>query len=147
LLGFGPWNTPPTSAEQGLPVKLAVQKTRYRAGNVLEAAPLSKPKEGDCLQREQLAAWFAAVREIPNSVISATLPGLLLTGARHEELGALRWTDRDFQWNTLAIADKVEGEIRQADRGAGLAMRGLVQASLRDPFSGIVEIRVCSESH
>jgi integrase len=44
-------------------------------------------------------------------VISATLQGLLLTGARREELGALRCTDIDFRRNTLAIGDKVKGEI------------------------------------
>lgn len=62
----------------------------------------------DCLQREQLAPWFAAVRAINNPVISAYLQVLLLTGARREELAGLGWGDVDFQWKTIHIADKVE---------------------------------------
>lgn len=69
-----------------------------------------KAKEADSLQREQLPAWFAAVRAQGNPVQSAYLQGLLLTGARREELAGLRWQDVDFQWNALTIRDKVEGE-------------------------------------
>ena len=72
--------------------------------------PKARAKEADCLQREQLASWFAAVREIGNPVISAYLQGLLLTGARREELAWLTWADVDFQWKGMAIHDKVEGE-------------------------------------
>jgi len=64
----------------------------------------------DCLQREQLPAWFAAVRQIGNPVIAAYLQALLLTGARREELAGIRWEDVDFQWRSLAIKDKVDGE-------------------------------------
>lgn len=72
---------------------------------------LPKPKaKDDCLQREQLAAWFAGVRKIRNPVISAYLQTLLLTGARRDELAGLRWEDVDFQWNSLTIHDKVEGQ-------------------------------------
>jgi len=63
----------------------------------------------DVLQREQLAAWFKAVKQIGNPVISAYLQALLLTGARRNELAALRWQDVDFQWNSLTMHDKVEG--------------------------------------
>jgi integrase len=76
---------------------------------VKELVPANKTKEGDCLQREQLPAWFAAVRQLSNPVISAYLQGLLITGARREELAQLRWTDVDFQWRSLTIRDKVEG--------------------------------------
>lgn len=70
---------------------------------------LGKPKvKNDVLQREQLPAWFAAVKQIGNPVISAYLQTLLLVGARREELAALRWKDVDFQWNSLTINDKVE---------------------------------------
>ena len=71
------------------------------------------PKAGvkhDSLQREQLRLWFDAVRRIPNPTISAYLQGLLITGARRNELAALCWDDVDFQWNSLTIHDKVEGE-------------------------------------
>lgn len=72
--------------------------------------PRARAKEGDSLQREQLPSWFAAVRQLGNPVISAYLQGLLLTGARREELAGLTWADVDFQWKSLTIRDKVEGE-------------------------------------
>jgi len=62
----------------------------------------------DVLQREQLPAWFNAVKQIQNPVISAYLQTLLLTGARREEIACLRWQDIDFQWNSLTINDKVD---------------------------------------
>jgi len=71
--------------------------------------PKAKPKD-DCLQREQLPAWFDAVRKIPNPVISAYLQVTLLTGARREEVASLQWEDVDFRWLTLTIRDKVDGE-------------------------------------
>ncbi len=69
-----------------------------------------KSAKDDCLQREQLPAWFAAVRQIGNPVIAAYLQGLLLTGARREELAGLKWDDVDFQWKAITIRDKVDGE-------------------------------------
>lgn len=74
-----------------------------------ETIPRMKPKT-DCLQREQLPAWFKAVRGLQNPVIAAYLQTLLLTGARREELAGLRWEDIDFKWQALIIHDKVEGE-------------------------------------
>ena len=71
------------------------------------------PKKGakdDVLQREQLPAWFAAVRQLASPIISAYLQALLLTGARREELGTLEWANVDFRWGSLTIRDKVEGE-------------------------------------
>jgi len=64
----------------------------------------------DALQREQLILWFDAIRRIQNPTISAYLQGLLITGARRNELASLRWSDVDFQWNSLTIHDKVDGE-------------------------------------
>lgn len=89
----------------------------YRATAQLDAVgtriardhvPRARAKADDCLQREQLPAWFAAVRGLSNPTIAAYLQILLLTGARREELAALRWEDVDFQWKSLSIADKVE---------------------------------------
>lgn len=64
-----------------------------------------KPKS-DVLQKEQLPAFFQQVKHIQNPVISAFVQSLLLTGARRGELNALKWTDVDFQWNSLTIRDK-----------------------------------------
>lgn len=72
---------------------------------------VARPKaKTDALQREQLRLWFDAVRRIPSATISAYLQILLLVGCRREELGTLRWENVDFQWNSLTIRDKVEGE-------------------------------------
>lgn len=63
----------------------------------------------DCLQREQLPAWMAAVRQIPNPTISSYLQILLLTGARRNELASLRWENVDLRWRAMTIHDKVSG--------------------------------------
>lgn len=65
--------------------------------------------KSDVLQREQLAGWFAAVRQLQNPVISACLQVMLLTGARPGEVLALRWEDVNTQWKGISIRDKVEG--------------------------------------
>jgi integrase len=64
----------------------------------------------DSLQREQLKLWFETVLEIPNLSISSYLQGLLITGARRNELSGLRWDDVDFQWNSITIRDKTESK-------------------------------------
>lgn len=88
----------------------SVNLTAVTSRRVRETVPTSKAKHDDCLQREQLPAWFAAVRQIGNPVIAAYLQGLLLTGARRGELLGLTWDDVDFQWQRLGLRDKVEGE-------------------------------------
>jgi integrase len=70
--------------------------------------PPKKAKD-DCLQREQLKPWFSEVRKL-DPVVSAYLQGLLLTGARRNELAPLKWTDVDFKWRSMTIHDKVDGE-------------------------------------
>ncbi len=80
------------------------------AARIAKNALPKKSAKADALQREQLPAWFTAVKQIGNPVISAYLQCLLLTGARREELAGVRWADVDFQWNSITIHDKVEGE-------------------------------------
>lgn len=75
--------------------------------------PARKNKRFDVLERAHLPGWFKAVRSMNNVVMSAYLQGLLLTGARREELAALRWQDVDFQWQALWIKDKVAAEGRK----------------------------------
>lgn len=84
------------------PGAASAKKAREHAG---KAAP-----KNDVLERGQLKAWFAAVREIPNPAIGGYLQCLLLTGARPGELLGLRWADVDTKWQKLTIADKAEGE-------------------------------------
>ncbi len=84
------------------PAAASAKKTRELAGR-------SKPKN-DYLQREQLSAWFTHVRMIPNPVISAYLQCLLITGARREELAALKWVDVNLKWRGMSLRDKIEGQ-------------------------------------
>ena len=85
-----------------------VDSNAAKSKKARETLGKSKPKN-DVLQREQLPAWFAAVRQIGNPVISAYLQCLLLSGARRGELVRLQWSDCDFQWKSLTIRDKVMG--------------------------------------
>jgi integrase len=75
----------------------------YSAGKVRKAVPEANPKDGDCLQKEQLTAWFKGVRSLSNRIIRAYLQALLLTGVRREQLLSLVWDDVDFTWNTLIL--------------------------------------------
>ena len=63
----------------------------------------------DALLKEQLPAWFEAVRQLQNPVIAAYLQTLLMTGARAGEVLGLRWDDINTKWRGLTIRDKVEG--------------------------------------
>lgn len=71
------------------------------------------PARRNSLRKEQLAEWFQHVTQIPNTVISAYLQCLLLVGARREELATLRWSDVDFRWKTLSLADKCDDDGKQ----------------------------------
>lgn len=78
--------------------------------DIKKLVPSPKTKPNDSLRRAQIKPWFESVRKIKNPVISAYLQGLLLTGARRNELAALRWADVDFEWKAMTLRDKVEGE-------------------------------------
>lgn len=88
------------SVVEGNPAK--TKKTRELLG--------SAGVKQDALQREQLRAWFSAVRQVFNPVTAAYLQTLLLTGARPGEVLEMRWEDVDTRWKSLTIRDKVEGE-------------------------------------
>ncbi len=87
-----------------------VHSAACQTDEVKNKVPSVQVKKNDSLRRAQIKPWFEAVQKIGNPVISAYLQGLLLTGARRNELAALRWDDVDFQWKSLTIRDKVEGE-------------------------------------
>lgn len=95
-------------AEQPAYAALLPDKNPAKTKKAREALGKAGVKS-DVLQREQLAAWFAAVDRIPNPVISACLQMMLLTGARPGEVLALRWEDVNSQWKGINIRDKVEG--------------------------------------
>lgn len=81
--------------------------------DVREEVPARQSKKFDVLERAHLKPWFAAVRSLSNNVVSSYLQALVLTGARREEMAALRWEDVDFKWKSLWIKDKVAEEGRK----------------------------------
>ena len=95
-------------AEQPGYTPLLPERNAATSRKTREALGRAKPKD-DALLREQLPAWFAAVRDIQNPVIAAYLQTLLLTGARPGEVLALRWEDLNTKWRGITIRDKVEG--------------------------------------
>lgn len=103
LKGFLSW-----CAEQPAyaPVVTSNPAKTKKAREVLGTAGVKQ----DALQREQLPAWFAAIRQVQNPVAAAYLQILLLTGARPGEVLEMRWEDVNIKWKGLTIRDKVEGE-------------------------------------
>ena len=95
-------------AEQ--PEYAALVSERNPAKTTKTREALGKPNvKQDALLKEQLPAWFDAVRQLQNPVIAAYLQTLLLTGARAGEVLGLRWNDINTKWRGMTIRDKVEG--------------------------------------
>ena len=86
-----------------MPAKNAAATRKAR-----ETLGKARPKT-DALLKEQLPAWFGAVRSIPNPVIAAALQVMLLTGARPGEVLSMRWDDVNLKWRGVTMRDKVEG--------------------------------------
>jgi integrase len=102
LKAFLSWCEEQPAYVELLPVKNPAKTTKTREA-------LGKPKaKQDALLKEQLPAWFAAVRQLQNPVIAAYLQTLLLTGARAGEVLGLRWDDINTKWRGITIHDKVE---------------------------------------
>ncbi|MCB2017853.1 MAG: integrase family protein [Hydrogenophaga sp.] len=78
-----------------------------RAAAIVESLP-SNTRRTDALEAAQVPGWWSGVEQLNNRTASVYLRALLLTGARREELAALKWADVDFQWRKLTIADKVD---------------------------------------
>lgn len=83
-----------------------VDRYAARGSDLQDVLPASVERT-DALQADQLAAWFAGTDKLRSRAARAYLQALVLTGARREEMAALRWDDVDFRWNKLTIADKV----------------------------------------
>ena len=84
-----------------------IDRDAGRAAAIVEALP-QVTKRTDCLEAAQLPGWFAGADKLGNRTIATYLKALLITGARREEMAGLRWTDVDFRWNRLTLADKVD---------------------------------------
>jgi integrase len=104
LRGFLSW-----CSEQPQYAEVVPSQNAAKAKAVREVLGKAKVKQ-DALQREQLPAWFAAVRQLQNPQHAAYLQTVLLTGARPGEVLAMRWEDLNTKWKGLTIRDKVEGQ-------------------------------------
>ncbi|MGV0987527.1 MAG: tyrosine-type recombinase/integrase [Limnohabitans sp.] len=87
--------------------KRLVDRDAGRAPAILDNLPKNK-RRVDALEADQVRGWWLGVEQLGNRTASAYLRTLLLTGARREEIAAMRWDDVDFQWRKLTIADKVD---------------------------------------
>ena len=84
-----------------------IDRDAGKAAAIVEALP-SNTRRTDALEAAQVPGWWTGVEQLGNRTASVYLRALLLTGARREEIAALKWADVDFQWRKLTIADKVE---------------------------------------
>jgi integrase len=84
-----------------------VNRDAARASELGDVLP-GMNRRRDALEIGQLRAWFAGTDKLRSPTARAYLQALVLTGARREELAALRWQDVDFRWKKLTIADKVD---------------------------------------
>jgi integrase len=64
----------------------------------------------DTLEIAQLHGWFDAVQKLENQTVSVYLQTLLLSGARPGEVLQIKWTDINWQWQSIIVRDKIEGE-------------------------------------
>ena len=88
-------------------LRALVNKNAARASELGDVLP-GVNKRRDALEIDQLPAWFAGTDKLRTRTAAAYLQGLVLTGARREELAGLTWANVDFRWHKLTIADKVE---------------------------------------
>jgi integrase len=88
-------------------LRALVNRNAARASELGDVLP-GVNKRRDALEIDQLPGWFAGTDKLRSRTAAAYLQALVLTGARREEMAALRWADVDFQWQKLTIADKVE---------------------------------------
>ena len=84
-----------------------IDRDSGKAAAIVEALP-SNTRRTDALEAAQVPGWWAGVEQLNNRTASVYLRALLLTGARREEIAALKWADVDFQWRKLTVADKVD---------------------------------------
>ncbi|MDC8770648.1 tyrosine-type recombinase/integrase [Roseateles albus] len=116
-----------------------VDKTAARASELGDVLP-EVNRRTDCIEIDQLPAWFSGTDKLRSRAAAAYLQCLVLTGARREEMAGLRWADVDFQWSKLTIADKVDNTRTiplspyVASLLAGLPRTGTLKNGKANPF-------------
>ena len=84
-----------------------IDRNAGKAAAIMENLPRTT-RRTDALEAAQVASWWGSVENLSNRTASTYLRALLLTGARREELASLTWTNVDFLWFKLTIADKID---------------------------------------
>lgn len=84
-----------------------IDRDAGKAPAILENLP-QNTRRVDVLGVAQLPGWWRGAEQLSNRTAGVYLRALVLTGARKEELAALKWAHVDFQWHKLTLADKVE---------------------------------------
>jgi site-specific recombinase XerD len=80
-----------------------------RSAAILDQLPSgAENKRSDSVAVAQVPGWWVGVEQLGNRSASVYLKALMLTGARREELAALKWSDVDFRWRKMTLADKVD---------------------------------------
>ena len=103
LKAFLTWCSEQSDYKRLVPVNPAKTKKAREA--------FGKPSvKSGSLEKSQLPAWFMAIRNLDNPVVSAYFQTCLLTGARPGEILGMKWTDLNLMWKGITIRDKVEGE-------------------------------------
>jgi len=87
-----------------------VNREAGKAPAIMDNLPEAK-RRTDALEAAQVPGWWSGATQLSNLTASAYLRALVLTGARREEMAAIKWSDVEFRWQKLTIADKV-GDTR-----------------------------------
>lgn len=74
------------------------------------SARSARATRAEALRREELGAWFASVRQLPNPAVATALQAMLLTGAHAREILALAWDDIDVPGECLVLRDPPLGQ-------------------------------------
>ena len=84
-----------------------VQGNPARSPQVQDSIPSPGEKRRlDFVEVSQLEKFFQGLAMVHNRTMAGYLVGLLLTGARRQELAKLKWSDIDFELKKFTIADK-----------------------------------------
>ena len=89
------------------------QSNAARDPKVQDALPRAGQRRTDFLEEGQLAAWFSGLAGLENKTMAAYLCGLLLTGARKNEMSALKWSDIDLRWRKITLHDKNDESVER----------------------------------
>jgi integrase len=87
--------------------RAVIDRDAGKAASIMESLP-PNTRRTDALEAAQLRGWWEGVEQLSNQAASVYLRALLLTGARREDIAALKWKDVDLRWHKLTLSDKVE---------------------------------------